>query len=160
MLTEPTYTETEAHLYFAKACNRRVWALVRQASRTPDEDADMLDAAHASLYHWRHVGTGINLQRGEWLIGHVHALLGNGEAALRHATRCLELTNTYRNEMEDFDIAFADLGMARAHALLGNRADAQAYFTRAEQAGNAIADDEDRSIFIDDLNSGEWYGLR
>lgn len=160
MSNDITYTESEAHRYFAQACNMRAWALAEQTERDVDEDAEMLDAAHASLYHWRAVGTALNHQRGEWLISHVYALLENGDGALRHAARCLELTDAHKGDMEDFDIAYAYLGMARAHAILGNSDDAQAYRSRAEKAGNAIGDDEDRAIFTNDLNRGNWYGLR
>lgn len=158
--TEKRFTESEAHRYFAQECNQRVWALVAKDERTPDEDAEMLDAAHASLFHWRYAGTGVHLQRGEWLISHVHALFGNGESALRHAERCLALTGAHQGELADFDIAYAYLGMARAHAILGNKEDAQQYLALAEDAGKAIADDEDREIFINDLVGGHWYGLR
>ena len=92
-----------------------------RAERTPDEDAEMLDAAHASLFHWRYAGTGVHLQRGEWLISHVYSLLAEGDSALRHAERCLAFTATYQSEMEDFDIAYAYLAMAHAHAILGNQ---------------------------------------
>jgi hypothetical protein len=159
MPTDTTYTEVEAHRHFAKQCNLHVWALVAKRERTPDEDAEMLDAAHASLFHWRYAGTGVHQQRGEWLISHVHALLGLGDAALRHAERCLALTATHQSEMEDFDVAYAYLGMARAHALLGNKGDAQKYRALAENAGKEINDEEDRIIFSDDLNGGNWYGL-
>ena len=40
------------------------------------------------------------------------------------------------------------------------RADAHKYLAFAEEAGEAIADQEDRTIFTDDLISGNWYGLR
>jgi hypothetical protein len=155
-----TYTESEAHTYFAKTCNLRVWALAEKTDRTPDENTEMLDAAHASLYHWRYVGTGLHLQRGEWLVSHVYALLGQGDGALRHAERCLALTAAHQGEMEDFDIAYSYLGVARAHAILGRVADAHKYLALAEEAGKAIADDEDRAIFTNDLSSGNWYGLR
>jgi hypothetical protein len=160
MSTGTTYTEAEAHRYFGKACNLRVWALVANKERTPDEDAEMLDAAHASLYHWRYAGTGVHQQRGEWLISHVYAILGLGDGALRHAERCLALTAAHQGEMEDFDVAYAYLGMARAHAILGNSGDAHKYLALAEEAGKAIADEEDRIIFSDDLRGGNWYGLR
>lgn len=160
MSADTTFTEMEAHRYFAQACNQHVWRLVAQSQRTPDEDAEMLDAAHASLYHWRYVGTGIHQQRGEWLISHVNSLLADGTNALRHAERCLALTAAYETEMEDFDVAYAYLGMARAHAILGNKTDAQKYLALAERAGEAISDEEDRDIFTNDLNSGNWYGLR
>jgi hypothetical protein len=160
MATEVIYTEDEAHRHFAKECNLRTWALVGKAARTAEDDAEMVDAAYASLYHWRQVGTGVNLQRGEWLVGHTYAILGMGEEALRHAERCLALTAEYEGEMEDFDVAYAYLGMARAHAILSNRADAEKYLALAEEAGKAIDNSEDRLIFSDDLNSGNWYGLR
>jgi hypothetical protein len=160
MSTEPAYTEAEAHRLFAQACNQRVWALIAQAARTPDEDAEMLDAAHASLFHWRYAGTGVHQQRGEWLISHVYSLFGMGGGALYHAERCLALTAAHPGEMEDFDIAYAYLGMARGHAILGHAEDAQKYLLLAEEAGKSIAGDEDREIFTNDLISGNWYGLR
>jgi hypothetical protein len=30
----------------------------------------------------------------------------------------------------------------------------------AEEAGAIIKDEEDRQIFFDDFNGGEWYGVR
>jgi hypothetical protein len=160
MATEATINEAEAHRHFAYAANQRVWALVGQETRTPEEDAEMLDAAHASLYHWRYAGTGVHLQRGEWLISHVYALFGMGDGALRHAERCLALTATHQAEMADFDVAYAYLGMARAHAILGHTEDAQKYLVFADEAGKSIADEEDREIFTNDLTSGKWHGLR
>ena len=50
--------------------------------------------------------------------------------------------------------------MARAQALAGNRAEAQKYIELADKAGSVIQDEEDRQIFIDDFNGGEWYGAR
>lgn len=155
-----SYTEAAAHRHFAQACNQHVWALVAKPDRTPDEDAEMLDAAHASLFHWRYAGTGLHQQRGEWLISHVHALLGMGESALRHAERCLALTAMHQGEMQDFDVAYAYLGMARAHAILGHTTDAQKYLVLAEDAGKTISDEEDRAIFTGDLVGGNWYGIR
>jgi hypothetical protein len=160
MSTELTFTENEAHRHFAKLCNQKVWSLIAKVERTADDNAEMLDAAHASLYHWRYAGTGVHQQRGEWLISHVYALLGQGDGSLRHAERCLALTAQYQGEMEDFDIAYAYLAMARANAILGNQPDAQKYLTLAEVAGETIADQEDRLIFTDDLVGGNWYGLR
>jgi hypothetical protein len=160
MSTEPTYTGNQAHRHYAQSCNQHVWALVAKSARTADEDAEMVDASHASLFHWRYAGAGLHQQRGEWLISHVYALLGMGDNALRHAERCLALTATHQAEMEDFDLAYAYLGMARAHALLGHTAGAQEYLTLAEAAGKVIVDDEDREIFTTDLVSGNWYGLR
>jgi hypothetical protein len=161
MSTEQSiYTEAEAHRYFAQACNHQVWELAAKPDRTSKDEAEMVDAAHASLFHWRYAGTVVHQQRGEWLISNVYTLLGLGENALRHAERCLALTANHKAEMADFDIAYAYLGMARAHAILGHRADAQKYLLLAEEAGKAVAADEDREIFTNDLTGGNWHGLR
>jgi hypothetical protein len=155
-----TYTIDEAHEYFAKSINGRVWELLQKPSRSPSEDGEMLHAAHACTYHWQFVGTAVHQQRGEWLISHVHAVLGHGNEALRHAQRCFELTELNRSLMQDFDIAYAFEGMARAQAMLGDHRIAKEFLVLAQQAGEAIANEEDKSIFLGDFDAGNWYGLR
>jgi hypothetical protein len=149
----------EAHVMFAKETFIMVWDLMEKSDRTQAEDNEMLHAAHTSLYHWLHAGTGLHHQRGEWLISRVHSVLGNSSECLRHAERCSELTQEYADLMQDFDLAFAQESMARAHALMGNKDDAKKYMSLAEEAGNAIADKEDREYFFKDYRSGEWKGL-
>ena len=155
-----TYTLEEAHKHFAQSTNGRVWELLQKPSRLPSEDEEMLHAAHACAYHWQFVGTAVHQQRGEWLISHVHVVLGHGNEALRHAQRCFELTESNRDLMHDFDIAYAFEGMARAHAMLGDHRIAKEFLILAEQAGNAIANEEDKSIFMGDFDGGQWYALR
>jgi hypothetical protein len=159
-MEESRYTLEEIHLPFAKQIHGRVWQLLDKADRTSAEDEEMLCAAYASLYHWLFAGTEINQQRGHWLISRVAAVLGHGAEALRHATRCQELTEQYSQQMQDFDVAFAFEGVARAHAVLGNAAEAKEYLIRAEEAGRAIRDQEDREIFFDSLYAGDWHGVR
>jgi hypothetical protein len=155
-----TYTANEAHKYFAQSINGRVWELLQKPDRSPSEDDEMLHAAHACTYHWKFVGTAVQQQRGEWLISRVHVVLGHGNEALRHAQLCFELTESNRNLMKDFDIAYAFEGMARAQAMLGDHRIAKEFLVLAEQAGEAIADEEDRSIFMGDFDIGPWFGLR
>ena len=78
---------------------------------------------------------------------------------MNHAMRCMEITESHRSEMEDFDLAFAYEGLARAHALAGNLAEARKNFDLASQLGAVIADDEDRQIFMDNLKAGKWFGV-
>jgi hypothetical protein len=155
-----TYTLEEAHKHFAQSINGRVWELLQKSSHTDDENDEMLHAAHACTYHWKFVGTAVNQQRGEWLISHVHAVLGHAKEALRHAERCFEITQLNKELMKDFDIAYAFEGIARSQAMLGDEKIAKEFFDLAQHAGNTIADDEDRSIFIGDFESGDWYGLK
>jgi hypothetical protein len=160
MVEKKKYSLEEAQLQFAKKSNGRVWELLDKSERSKDEDEEMLYAAHASLYHWMHAGTGVHRQRGEWMIARVHTVLGNGKEALRHATRCLELTNEHEDLMEDFDHAFANEAVARAYALIGDEEKVGKYIILADKAGQAISDDESRTIFYGDFDGGEWYGYR
>jgi hypothetical protein len=111
--------------------------------------------AHASLHHWRIAGGPVETARGEWLVSHVYAVLGRGEPALVHARRSYE-SCLGGEGFRDFDLAYAYEGMARALAALG--ADVGDWKARAAEAGAAIRDDEDRSIFDGDFAAGPWYG--
>jgi hypothetical protein len=160
MSEEKVYTEAEAHRYFAVQFNGMTWDLLDKAGRTKEEDERMLYSAFASCRHWLEAGTGVHHQRGEWMIARVYSVLGLGEAAVRHANRCLELTEEHASEMEDFDKAFAYEAAARANAVAGNQGEALKYIELAERAGEAIADEQDKGIFVSDFNGGNWAGLR
>jgi hypothetical protein len=120
----------------------------------------MLYAAHACTYHWKFAGTAVHQQRGEWLISRVHVVLGHPVDAVKHAERCFQLTEAYRDLMVDFDIAYAYEGLARAHALSGKLKEAMEYYRLAQQAGDNIQDAEDKSIFLGDMQGGDWFGLK
>ncbi|MEW5939428.1 MAG: hypothetical protein AB1750_07195 [Chloroflexota bacterium] len=160
MTDEKTFTESEAHLYFAKRYNGMTWEALDKKNRTPEENELLLDYAHASLAHWRAAGKGVNHQRGEWLIARAWIAIGDGEQALRHARRTAELTEAHRAEVSDFDFAFAHEGLARALAMVGQAEEARKFIALAQEAGEKIADAEDRQIFFDDFNSGNWSGLK
>jgi hypothetical protein len=155
-----TYTLSEAHLSFAKSLNNMVWELLQKLNRSKAEDEIMVYAAHASCFHWLQVGTGMHHQRAEWLIAHVYAELSQTDAALRHAARCMELTHEHSDLMEDFDWAYAYEGMARAYALEGKPDEARQFRRLAAERGQAIQNEEDRSVFLGDFNSGDWHGLK
>ena len=159
MNEEKRFTLDEAHLEFAKKANGKVWGLLEKQDRKKGESEEKLHAAHASLFHWLHAGTGLHQQRGEWMISRVHAALGNGPEALRHAERCAELTEEHASLMEDFDKAFSLEGLARAHAVLGNRKETTKHLELAQKAGDAIAEKENRDIFIQDFQGGDWHGM-
>lgn len=159
MSEEQKFTLPEPHRHFAVQLNGETWALLDKTERTPEEEERMLYAVFASGYHWLKAGTPLNWQRSEWLIARVYGVLGRVEEALRHARRCLELTEAYPDLMEDFDFAFAYEEMARALALTGQRDEAATYYERAAAAGTQIADAEDRQIFEADFHSGNWGAL-
>jgi hypothetical protein len=160
MTEEKKYTESEAHRFFAIHYHGKTWELLEKPNRTKEEDELMIYTAHASCCHWRTAGTGVHHQRGEWLIARAYSVLEITEAALRHATRCLELTNEHAGLMEDFDWAFAYECVARANAVAGNRDEALQYVQLAQKAGGAIKDEEDKKIFFAEFNGGNWNHVR
>lgn len=160
MSFDERYSLDEAGKEFAKRFNGRVWQLLEKNDRTPDENEEMIYAAYASLYHWRQVGSEVHHQRGEWMLAHVYTVLGECDLATKHAKRCLELTGQFRDQMNDFDIAYGFEGIARASALCGDRETSVRYLELGRMAGEAISGAEDKEIFMGDFNSGEWYGVR
>jgi hypothetical protein len=126
-----------------------VWDLLDLPSRTPDEDELMVNAAHASLYHWVRVGEPVNEARGEWQVSRVFAVLHRGEPALHHARPSLAVCE--RDGVEDFDLAFAYEAMSRAHMVGGDDGEASRFAAIARTAADRIADEEDRQIFLSDL---------
>jgi hypothetical protein len=160
MSSAQMYTYDDAHPYFGKSLNNKVWELLKKTDRSMAEDELMVHAAHASCYHWLIAGTGLNHQRAEWLIAHVYTILGHPDSAIRHATRCLELTKEFTGEMKDFDGAYAQECMARAFALAGKGDEAKRYIALAEKEAQAIARGEDKYIFMNDFNGGKWYGAK
>jgi hypothetical protein len=149
----------DAHRTFAREAHEKTWQLLETSPRSAEQDAQMIEAAHTSSYHWAVAGTGLHRQRAHWLLSRVYSVLGMGERALYHAVRCAALTEEFEELMLDYDRAFALEGLARANAAAGNLDQAASFIRQAEQAGQAIADSEDRNYFLLDLRSGNWYDL-
>ncbi|HEX2914916.1 MAG TPA: hypothetical protein VH186_29250 [Chloroflexia bacterium] len=152
------YTEKEAHKRFAIDLNNLTWTLLGKKERTAEEDEKMVNAAHASTYHWGEVGTAVNQARGQWMISHSYAVLNRPQSALHHAQLCLLIVE--QNNFGDFDLAYAYEGMARALAASEQLEEARRYYALAEEAGQQIKDKEDRDIFAGDFEEGPWYGLK
>jgi hypothetical protein len=124
-----------------------VWTLLRRDDRTPDEDAAMVHAAHASVHHWSKAGTRTNLARGEWQVSRVYCVLGRGEPALWHARRCLALCEA--EGLKDWDLAYAHEAVARALAVSGDLVAARK--SAAAAAAVPVAEDDDRELVESDL---------
>jgi hypothetical protein len=138
--------ESSAERQLAVDLFNHVWTLLGAEERTRDQDDEMIHAAHASRHFWGRVGRPENRARGEWQCSRVYAVVGRGEPAVHHATRCLEICEEHG--IRDWDLAFAYEALARAHRVVGGDEDAAArYKALAREAGDAIADAEDREVF-------------
>ena len=110
----------------------------------------MLNAAHASVFHWSQIGTDLHHARGAMLLGHVHATLGMGDTATRYARQCLEYFTP--RDTPDWEIAFVHAIMAHAAFAAGDTEQHRTYHASAKKLGDAIADPEDRNIFLKTFN--------
>jgi len=124
---------------------------MRLPERTPEQDDELIHAAHASRHHWAEVGTGANLARGEWQVSRVYATLGRSEPALYHARRCLAYCEVDSEVLEDWDLPYAYEALARAHVVAGDTAEAKRFGDQARELGERIEDDEDREQLAADL---------
>jgi len=148
------------HRRLAIDFNRRVWELFDNKARSPADADEMVVAAYASLAHWMKAGTGVSAQRGEWLIARVvYVELGRLEPARHHLDRTLALTERHRNDLADFDLAFAEALAARVAALAGDKAAAKRHLAKARDLGDGIADPGDRSAFFEQLREKPWFGV-
>ena len=140
----PTDPDPEAwHRYHAVLANNRAWELsVRD--RTPDEDREMLDAAHASAWHWAQVGMELNRMRATMLLAEVHALAGDGGRALAYAR---EMRAYFLgSETPDWEIAFTHAVTAHCAAIASEPELHRSEYKKARAALDRVADAEDREI--------------
>ena len=120
------------HRFLGIDLNRQTWALLNKKDRDTMNDSRMIAFSKTSLYHWKLAPAfePVNEQRGEWLISHVYAVLEKGENALIYAKKCWEITG--RENLKDFDLAYALEALARAYAALENSDKINEYFLKAK----------------------------
>jgi tetratricopeptide (TPR) repeat protein len=151
MSEEERITEREAHKKFAVNAFNLTWNLLDKKERTSEEDDQMVNAAHASRFHWGEIGTPLEFEWGEWQISRVYSVLNRSEEAKHHARRCLDICK--KNHIGDFDIAFAYEAMARSAAIAGQSEEAEKYIQLAREAGEKIEEQGNKDYFLDELNT-------
>jgi hypothetical protein len=144
-MSEPPFDLAKAHRWFAVELNNLAWELYELPARTADETERMIDAAHASVHHWRQVGTLLNALRGQVLLTSVYAAAGYAESAVRHGYSALELLDR-AGALTAFDRVSALASAACAMSLCGKGAEADRLRAAAAEALAELADDEDRRV--------------
>jgi DNA-binding transcriptional MerR regulator len=125
------------------------WTLLEKPDRSTEDDDRMVHAAHASRFHWGEIGGAQQLAVGEWQCARVYAVLGRAEPSLHHARRALEIAE--EGDVPDWTMASAYEALARAHAVAGDRSEAERFAALAREAVDRIADPEDREVIEGDL---------
>lgn len=146
-----TETISIDHHSIAVRLFNEAWDLMEKKDRTGDEDSQMLEKAYASLYHWRQIGTKLNLARGYWQVSRVHVILGQGDTAYFYGVAGAELCEA--EGFGDFDLAFAYESIARAEKCRGNSESMNIWLARGQVAAENIVKEPDKKYFLSELAS-------
>lgn len=145
MAKTPEDTRPESwHRFFAATANNQAWAL----AELPVEQADplaLLNAAHASAWHWQVAGNELNHQRALMLLAQAHAVAGLGSSALLYAER-MRAYFLAAPSTPDWELAFTHAIHAHAAHAAGRTDLHRSSHASAVSALAAIADAEDRAI--------------
>lgn len=148
----PPELDTATRRALAVGIYNRCWELLEIPDRTPEQDAELIHAAHASRYHWGEIAdTPARLWRGEWMCSRAYAVLGRPEPSLWHARRAVTLVEAGGAAVEDWDRPAVYEAMARAAFAAGDTEAGAAWKTRAAELAAALADADDREVIERDL---------
>ncbi len=140
------------HRAQAIECNNAAWELFDKADRSVHDDEDLLRRVYASAYHWQRAsGRGpVNEVRSLYMQAKAHLGVGNAQAGLQYAQRCMAETTGLG--LQDFDLAYAHEMMARSLQAVGRSEEAATEWAAAKAV--PIADPEDKAIVAADLAAG------
>jgi len=133
----------------AADCFHLVWELMEKTDRDADEDTLMVNAAHASRFHWGFVGSPREMARGEWQLSRVYALLGQTEPSQSHAIRCLQVS--VQHQLGAFDVGFAYEALARACSVAGDVDGRDEHLTAARNWARDVEDEADREWLFQNI---------
>lgn len=147
---EPAQKST-AHEYFSSTCFNAIWDILQKPDRTAQEDEQLLQLAFTSLWHWtqREDYHPRHLSIGYWMISRVYAVLEQGQNALCYAQKCLDASR--HEEIALYFKGYAYEALTRAHYLLGDREEMQTNLHKANKVAEALQDEEERKLLLDDL---------
>lgn len=151
MPTTPNFDIQEAHKYFSAHCFNKTWDYIEMASRTPEQDFEMLNCCRASLWHWsqRSDATPTNLSVGYWQASRVYALLGIAVAAKNFGLMSLEKSTG----LEPFYVGYAHEALARSAMVAGDKSVMTHHLEIARQHCDLIADVDSKKLLAADLET-------
>ncbi|QRP62847.1 hypothetical protein I6J77_11985 [Rhodanobacter sp. FDAARGOS 1247] len=134
------------HRFFAAQANNEAWTLA-EVSHSRVNALALLNAAHASAWHWQAVGNVLNQQRAIMLLAQAHAVAGFGSSALLYAN---EMRAYFLSEPStpDWELAFAHAIHANAAHAAGELAQHESSYASAESAIRTLADENDRVMVM------------
>ena len=124
----------------AVTSNNLASTLEESGSRSADETAAMLDAAHASLEFWARAGGWLEAERAEFMLAQCHLAAGDAATALGHAEACAAICE--RNGADDFELFFAQGVTALAYRALGDQARSETSCAAARALRDSLSADQ------------------
>lgn len=128
----------------AAQANNHAWRLSESSTRSPQEDEDMLQAAHAAMYFWKLVGTAGNRAHAALLVAHVYALLKLPNPARHYLAHSEPFF--LEQDCEPWERACAFAVKASVAAAAGQSEAHASSYREAERLIAALPDPEDRAI--------------
>ena len=150
-MTDAQLDPKQAHQYFSAACFNDVWTYLDKPERSESNVEQMIETAHASLYHWlqRADCTADNKSIGYWQLSRVYATVGNGPQALAYAEKALASADPEKPFMR----GYGHEAMARAAFVAGDDELSVQHIELAKAAAAEIVDANDKQALLDDLAS-------
>ena len=128
----------------AGQANNRAWSLTEQQSRTPQEDEEMLQAAHAAMYFWNIVGNANNKAHAAQLLAHAYATLKLPNPAAHYLAKSQAVFMA--EAAEPWERALAHAVAANVASARGQAAAHTEHYRRATEQVAALTDAEERAI--------------
>jgi NAD(P)-dependent dehydrogenase (short-subunit alcohol dehydrogenase family) len=129
----------------ASQANNRAWTLAEVLHRSPEEDEEMLQAAHAAMYFWKIVGAPANQPRAAQLLAHVYALLKLPGPAAHYLGK--SLPHFAQHDCAPWELAFAHAVAANVASAQGDAAAYASHYAAAKAAAERITDAQTRAMF-------------
>ena len=138
------------HRYFAINANNAAWNMSESLEDVLNH-TELLDAAHASAWHWRVVGTSLNQMRSTMLLALIHARMDMGPSAWRYAVSMKKYFSEI-SETPDWELAFVYAIHAWAALACGKLDEYKASYQKARSCLEVIQDLEDRAVVMKTFN--------
>lgn len=131
----------------------RTWTLLDTPQRTPEQDDELIHAAHASAYFWLRVGGAQQHFRSHWQLTRVYAALNRPEPALHHAERARHLCSD--RALTPFDHACLFEVTARAYHAAGRLTEARISLQRARFVAMQLTEPDEITVMNTDFADTE-----
>ena len=128
----------------ASQANNRAWSLAEALRRSPEEDEEMLHAAHAAMHFWKIIGKPSNHAHAAQLLAHVYALLKLPGPATHYLSKSLPYF--LKNDCAPSELAFAHAVAANVASAEGNAEAYTKHYSQAQAIIAQVANPEERKI--------------